>query len=162
MGPLAPIHSSSCNDVIIYTHLALLLFVGGREFFCACFKNFLYCCILCFQLYYELILLKYKLFIFKLICRKYYAEKGKYAVLRITGSLSFSSKEFPLFLLLGQKVSMSLLSEQLSSWEVKKWINKFIHRNADFYQFIIFPPFYRFIEIFIDLFIVYRFIEINI
>ena len=128
MVPLAPIHSSSCNDVIIYNHLGLLLCVGGRDFFFTCFKIFLYCCILCFQLCSELTLLKYKLFIFKLICRKYYAEKGKHAVLTITGSLSFSSKEFPLFWLLGQKVFSSLLSDVrwtviiLRSQKMNKWI----------------------------------------
>ena len=91
-----------------YTIIWLYWCVLGGGIFFTCFKIFLYCCILCFQLYFELILLKYKLFIFKLICRIYYAEKGKHAVLTITGSLSFSSKEFPLFLLLGQKVSSSL------------------------------------------------------
>ena len=125
-----PWHQSTVHLAMMSSYIIVWLYwcvLGGGIFF-TCFKIFLYCYILCFQLYFELILLKYKLFIFKLICRIYYAEKGKHAVLTITGSLSFSSKEFPLFLLLGQKVSSSLLSDVrwvliiLRSQKMNKWI----------------------------------------
>ena len=115
MVPLAPIHSSPCNAV--NNHLALLLY-GGKDFFNE-LLNFFYVGIFCFQLYSEIILLQYKLIIFnyilKLICRKYYVEKGKYEVLTtylLTFLNSSPNKEFPLFLLLGQKaLSLFLLSD---------------------------------------------------
>lgn len=101
-GPLASIHSPSCNAAIIYRHLALLLF-GGKDFFLLAFKCFLCCWYMSwnsnsFQLYSELILLKYKLiifnYIFKIICRKYYIEKGKYEELTtcLFTSLTFVPK----------------------------------------------------------------------